>query len=73
MNDLERALNERLSDINSVEFRIYKRRNNQTTSEMETKVKEIISENGLTVSEAKGFLEYMKLVIDASSYLPRKK
>jgi hypothetical protein len=35
--------------------------------------KELIAQYGLSASEAKGFLDYMKIVIDASSYLSPKK
>lgn len=36
-------------------------------------IKELITQYGLSASEAKGFLDYMKIVIDASSYLSPKK
>lgn len=35
--------------------------------------KELIAQYGLSASEAKGFLDYMKIVIDASAYLSPKK
>lgn len=35
--------------------------------------KELIAQYGLSASEAKGFLDYMKIVIDTSSYLSPKK
>lgn len=35
--------------------------------------KELIAQYGLSASETKGFLDYMKIVIDASSYLSPKK
>ena len=37
------------------------------------KVKNEIAECGLSATEAKGFLEYMKIVIDAQSHLPIQK
>jgi hypothetical protein len=36
-------------------------------------IKELIAQYGLSASETKGFLDYMKIVIDASSYLSPKK
>ena len=35
--------------------------------------KELIAQYGLSASEAKGFLDYMKIVNDTSSYLSPKK
>ena len=35
--------------------------------------KELIAQYGLSASETKGFLDYMKIVIDASAYLSPKK
>lgn len=33
---------------------------------------QLISEYNLSATAAKGFLEYMKLVIDGCSYIPKK-
>lgn len=48
-----------------------RQRNGQKMFELEKSVREIISNNNLTVTQAKGFLEYMKFVIDGCSYLPK--
>ena len=44
----------------------------RSTSGLIGEVKKAIEEHGLSTSEAKGFFDYMKLAIDASSYLRRK-
>lgn len=50
----------------------YRNCNGQKTAKLETEVKRLISEKNLTATVAKGFLEYMKLVIDGCSYLPQE-
>lgn len=66
-------ISERLSDYDSKIFLLYHRRNGQKASELVEKVKNEIAECGLSATEAKGFLEYMKIVIDAQSHLPIRK
>lgn len=51
----------------------YWQRNSQKISELEKNIKMMVSENNLTATVAKGFLEYMKLVIDGCSCLPKEK
>lgn len=46
--------------------------NEKGTRKLTSELREIISESDLTVSEIKGLLEYMKFVIDSTSY-PQKK
>lgn len=52
-------------------YRLFNRRG-QSTNHLIGEVKKAIEDHGLSTSEAKGFLDYMKLVIDSSSYLRRK-
>lgn len=40
----------------------------QDICDLTSSVKEAIEKSDLSVSEAKGFLEYMKIVIDCCSY-----
>lgn len=51
----------------------YQRCNSQKASELENEVKKLISEYNLTATVAKGFLEYMRLVIDGCSCIPKEK
>lgn len=64
---------ERLYDYDSKMYQLYRRKNGQKASDLVEKVKNEIAECGLSAIEAKGFLEYMKIVIDAQSYLPIQK
>ena len=66
-------ISERLSDYDSKIFLLYHRRNGQKASNLVEKVKNEIADCGLSASEAKGFLEYMKIVIDAQSHHPIQK
>ena len=61
---------ERLSDYDSKIYQLYRHKNGQKASDLVEKVK---TECGLSATEAKGFLEYMKIVIDAQSHLPIQK
>ena len=58
---------ERLSDYDSKIYQLYRHKNGQKASDLVEKVKNEIAECGLSATEAKGFLEYMKIVIDAQS------
>ena len=64
---------ERLSDYDSKMYQLYRRKNGQKASDLVKKVKNEIAKCGLSATEAKGFLEYMKIVIDAQSHLPIQK
>ena len=66
-------VSERLSDYDSKIYQLYRRKNGQKASDLVEKVKNEIAEYGLSATEAKGFLEYMKIVIDAQSHLPIQK
>lgn len=71
---LEKAIREKmLQDIDGTAFYIHRYRNGQKTDELAHSVKNLIAEHNLSVSEAKGFLEYMKIVIDGCSCLPIQK
>lgn len=71
---LEKAIKERmLQDIDGTAFYIHRHRSGQKTDELAYGVKNLIAEHNLSASEAKGFLEYMKVVIDSEAYLPQEK
>lgn len=71
---IEKAIKEKmLQDVDGTAFYIHRHRNGQKIDELTHGVKNLIAEHNLSVSEAKGFLEYMKLVIDLTAYLPREK
>ena len=72
MNELiEKAIREQLcKDVDGTNFYVNRLRNGQDTSNLIKEVKEIIRKHDLSTSEAKGFLEYMKIIIDSSSYIP---
>ena len=48
-------------------------RNEQDIGELIADTKSLIAQHNLSVSEAKGFLDYMKLVIDGCSCIPQEK
>ena len=66
-------VSERLSDYDSKIYQLYRHKNGQKASDLVEKVKNEIAECGLSATEAKGFLEYMQIVIDAQSHLPIQK
>lgn len=71
---LEKVIKEKmLQDIDGTAFYIHQHRNGQDTAELVLDVRKLIAEHNLSVSEAKGFLDYMKLVIDSVAYLPQEK
>ena len=59
-------------NIDRIAFYRLSNRRGQITNHLIGEVKKAIENHGLSTSEAKGFLDYMKLVIDSSSYLRRK-
>ena len=71
--DLIKCIQEKLSDFDGTSFlvRLYLKR--QAMNELVDEVESAISKHDLTASEAKGFLEYMKIVIDSHSHIPKKK
>lgn len=65
---IEDLLKDRLSDIDGHAFLSYRgRENGQEFNDLMKKVEDAIVEKNLSVSEAKGFLEYMKIVIESHS------
>ena len=50
-----------------------RQRDGQKMRNLEEAVKELITENELTATQAKGFLEYMKIIVDGCSCLPKEK
>ena len=73
METLNKKIAEEMDGVDEFSFLLYQARNGQASKEMVGLVKDIISENGLSASEAKGFMEYMKMIIDLDSYIPKKK
>lgn len=74
MDLIEKAIREEMAkDVDGTRFFVRWNRGGQDTTDLIKEVKESISKCGLSASEAKGFLEYMKLVIDSAAYLPQKK
>lgn len=74
MDLLEKAIREEMTkDVDGTSFYIRQSRGGQEINNLMQEVKESISKCGLSASEAKGFLEYMKLVIDSAAYLLQKK
>lgn len=47
--------------------------NGQDISELIADTKALIAQHNLSVLEAKGFLDYMKIIVSASSYIPCEK
>lgn len=71
---IEKAIREKmLQDIDGTNFYIRRHRNGQETGKLVSDVKNLIAESNLSVSEAKGFLEYMKIVIDSEASLQQMK
>lgn len=71
---VEKALsNYMFQDVCRADFYTHMKGNRQDIDELIREVKEIIAKHNLSTSQSKGFLEYMKFIIDGSSYLPRKK
>lgn len=71
---IKKALQEKmLHDVDGIAFCSHQQRNGQDTGKLVSDVKKLIAEHNMSVSEAKGFFEYMKLVIDSEAYLPKEK
>lgn len=66
-------ISRRLSDYESQIFLVHLNKNYKEDKELAEQVKTAIASHNLSTTEAIGFLEYMKLIVQSSSYLPRKK
>lgn len=63
-------LNQKLgNDIDGANFMTFMRENGQECAGMAKEVKKILAEHNLSVSQIKGFLEYMKINVESYSYL----
>lgn len=63
-------LNEKFgNDIDGANFMKFMRENGQECAKMASDVKKILAEHNLSVSQIKGFLEYMKINVESYSYL----
>ena len=68
---LETAIKEHMcKDVDGANFYVNRYRNGSGIANLIKDVKKIIRKYNLSASQAKGFLEYMKLVIDDDSYIP---
>ncbi len=74
MDLLEKTIKEEMTkNFDGASFYIKWIWGEQEIRDLIKEVKESISKCGLSSSEAKGFLEYMKMVVDSESYIPREK
>jgi hypothetical protein len=71
--ELEEYLSQKLSSREGQRYLEFRRRNGQKADDLYKKVKDEIAECHLSVTEAKGFLDFMKLVVEEASYIPIKK
>lgn len=71
--ELEEYLSQKLSSREGQRYLEFRRRNGQKADDLYKKVRDEIAECHLSVTEAKGFLDFMKLVVEESSYIPIKK
>lgn len=71
---VQNALKEYMSkDVCRADFYCHMAGNRRDTDELISEVKEVIAKHHLSASQTKGFLEYMKFIVDGSSYLLQKK
>ncbi len=63
------AMRENLSGLNGQMFLHYKHSHASDVVELVKKVREAVAEQGMSVSIAKGFFDYMKIVIEEQSYI----
>lgn len=71
--EVEEYLSQKLSSREGQRYLEFRRRNGQKADDLYQKVKDEIAECHLSVTEAKGFLDFMKLVVEEASYIPIKK
>lgn len=71
--ELEEYLSQKLSSREGQRYLKFRRKNGQKADDLYKKVRDEIAECHLSVTEAKGFLDFMKLVVEESSYIPIKK
>lgn len=63
----------RMTEYGFSEGNDLKKCNGRKMNNLEKAVKELIAENDLTVTQAKGFLRYMRILIEECSCLPKEK
>lgn len=61
------AMRERLSGLNGQMFLHYKHSHASDVAELVKKVREAVAGQGMSVSIAKGFFDYMKIVVEEES------
>lgn len=71
--NVEEYLTQNLSSYEGQKYLEFRRRNGQKADDLAFKVRNEIAESHLSVTEAKGFLEFMKLAIEGASYITPKK
>ena len=69
----EAVQNEMTKTIEGSCFYVRLRCNGQDIGELIADTKALIAQHNLSVLEAKGFLDYMKIILDRSSYLQIQK
>lgn len=69
----EAIQNEMAKTVDGSCFYVKLYRNGQDMGNLISDTKSLIAQHNLSVSEAKGFLDYMKLVIDGCSCIPQEK
>mgnify|MGYP007132878452 CR=1 FL=1 len=69
----EEYLSEKLSSYDGQKYLEFRRRNGQKADDLAFKVRNEIAESHLSVTEAKGFFEFMKLAIEGASHITPKK
>ena len=71
---IENAIKEELTKTTEgCMFYVKRLHNYKDIGELTGSVKELITQYGLSASEAQGFLDYMKIILDNSSYLQIQK
>ena len=60
-------------DVDGTIFYSHMAGNRRDTDELVKEIKEVLKKHNLSASETKGFLEYMKIIVDVNSYLPQMK
>lgn len=71
---LDKAIGETLAkDVYGATFLVGWSRDEQNVKDLIKEVEMSIAKHGLSASEAKGFLDYMKFVIDSSAHISDRK
>lgn len=69
----ELAVKELQSTYEGLSFLKYQHENGQNMCDLQRKIMDVLQGSNLTVSVAKGFLDYLKIVVESSSTLQSEK